>query len=263
MWALTGAPAFALMLCAAPGCGGEERPPLLLAATADLEGSGVLEAWARDFQRESGRRVEVATNSDDRVCDMARHGECDLILTHVPSDEESLERAGYVTDRQEIMRGEYLLAGPAGDPAGAREAEDIASALKRIAEAKEPFVLRVDGSGAAIKAAGLWSLAGVEERGDWLIECLEGAEDALRLAASRGAYTLTGRDTYERLAGELGLEMVLEGGEALEDAFHAMVVSSLVYPDTDVGGALEFISYLLSEAGQGRLEAGPWRPPAR
>lgn len=253
----------ATLLCAAPGCGGEERPPLLLAASGDLEGGGLLEAWARDFQESSGRRVEVVTDTDDRVCDMARHGECDLILTHVSSDEERLERSGYVTDRQEIMRGDYVLVGPAGDPAGAREAEDIAGALRRIAEAEAPFVLREDGSGSAIKAGSLWSLAGVEETGGWLIRTLDCAEDALRRAAALGAYTLTGRDAYERLSGELSLEVAMEGGEMLEDAYHAMVVSTLTYPDTDVEGALAFMTYLLSERGQGFLEQGPWKPPSR
>jgi len=253
----------ALLFCALPGCGSEGRPPLVLAATSDLEGSGLLEAWASDFQRRSGRAVEVVTDTDDRVCDMARHGECDLILTHVSHDEESLERSGYVTDRQEVMRGEYMLVGPPGDPAGAREADGIPGALRRIAEAGQPFVLRVDGSGAAIKAGGLWSLAGLEEAGDWLRRSMESEEGALREAAAERAYALTMRHAFERLAGELGLEVVREGGEDLEDSYHAMVVSTLTYPDTDVAGALEFISYLLSEAGQGHLGTGPWRPPTQ
>ena len=260
--------ALAAVLLAVPlawaGCGaGVGKPPLVLAASGDLEGSGILEAWARDFQERSGRRVEVVTDTDDHVCDMARHGECDLILTHVPSDEESLERAGYVTDRREIMRGGYLLVGPSGDPAGAREAEEVTEALKRIAEARQPFVLRVDGSGTAIRASSLWGGSGVEETGDWLVETREGAEEALRLASARGAYTLVGRDTYERLAGELDMETIQDAGEAMEDSYHAMVVSTLTYPDTDTAGALEFTSYLLSENGQGFLELGRYMPPSR
>ncbi len=251
------------MFCAYPGCKSEERPPLVLAATSDLEGSGLLEAWARDFQGRSGRAVEVVTDTDDRVCDMARHGECDLILTHVSHDEERLERSGYVTDRQEIMRGDFLLVGPPGDPAGARDADGVAEALKRIAEAGQPFVLRVDGSGAAIKAGSLWSLAGMEEAGDWLRRSMDGEEGALREAAAERAYAFTMRHAFDRLAGELDLEVIREGGEDLEDSYHAMVVSTLTYPDTDVTGALEFISYLLSEAGQGPPGAGPWRPPAQ
>lgn len=225
------------------GCGGGgDKPALILAVTSDLEGSGLVEAWARDFQERSGRLVEVVTDTDDRVCDMARHGECDLIITHVPSDEERLERAGYVTDRQEIMRDSFVLVGPPGDPAGAGGAEKIEDALKGIAEARLPFLLREDGSGAAIKARSLWSLTGIEETGDWLIESPEGAEGAIRRASMEGAYTLTGKSLYDRLAGELNLELIMEGGEALEDSYHAMVVSTLTYPDTDVAGALEFIS---------------------
>ena len=236
--------AAALAMVAFPsGCGGGGgKPALILAATDDLEGSGLLESWTRGFQMRSGRLVEVVTDTDDRVCDMARHGECDLIITHVPSDEERLERAGYVTDRQEIMRDSFVLVGPLGDPAGAGGAEKIEDALKGIAEARLPFLLRVDGSGVAIKARSLWSLTGIEETGDWLIESPEGAEGALRRASIEGAYTLTGKSLYDRLAEELNLELIMEGGEALVDHYHAMVISTLTYPDTDVAGAREFIS---------------------
>jgi tungstate transport system substrate-binding protein len=137
-----------VMLLAAPlaftGCGGADEP-LVFAATADLKGSGVLQAWVDDFRSRSGRDVELVTAEDLSVFAMAKHGECDVTLTHFYSEEERLERSGYLGDRQMVMIDDYVIVGPPGDPAGVRETDNMEDALKRIADAQQPsYCARMD-----------------------------------------------------------------------------------------------------------------------
>jgi tungstate transport system substrate-binding protein len=242
------------------GCGGSGEP-LVVAVTFDLEGSGLPEAWADDFQSRTGREVELVYYSDLGILEMAQHGECDVLITHIPSEEEGLVRSGYAESRQEVMRDDFILVGPPGDPAGVRGEEKMADAFRKIGEAQAPFIFREDGSGTAEAHSYLGGASGLSEVGNWFVKTREGMEQALRLASQEGAYTMTDRSTYERLAGELDLEILVEGDEDWPNPYSAMWVSALVYPDTDVEGAQKFIEYLLSSSSQRFLSLGAWVPP--
>ena len=254
--------ALILLPLAATGCGGGGEP-LTVAVTSDLEGSGVAEAWAEDFQSRSGREVRLVYGKDLEVMEIARHGECDVIITHMPSEEEELERAGYVEGRQEVMRDDYILVGPPDDPAGIRGEEKEADAFKKIADAQLPFIFREDGSGTADAQSYLGGASGVSAVGDWLVKTREGMEGALRLASQEGAYTMTDRSTFDRLAGELDLEIMVEGDETWVNPYYAMWVSALVYPDADQQGGQRFVEYLLSNGARRFLDLGAWVPPSQ
>jgi len=249
-----------LVLCS-PGCGKRARESLVLAATRDLEGSGVLQAWVDGYRRRHGREVELVVAPDDDLLDMARHGECDLLVLHSPEDEQTLESEGYVEGRQEVMRDRFILVGPSGDPAKVREAEGLVEAFKRIAESKSAFIMRTDGSGTASQAEKIWGMAGVRDFGSWFRVMDRDMEAVLQEASLRGAYTLCDSSTYRRLSAELALEELLSGGDAFVDPYHVMTVSGLVFPDTDGAGAAEFVEYLLSEEGRRELGRGEWSVP--
>lgn len=235
--------------------------PLVLAATSDLQGSGILEEWVRDFQARSGRKVELVVVADEEALAMARHGECDIILTHVPEEEAALSRTGHIEGGQEVMRGDYVFLGPPDDPAGIRDAETAAEALKRIADTGQTFILRIDGSGTAVMQATMLSVSDAGMTGEWLLPTDAGAEEALRETSREKAYTLAERSVYGRLAGELELEILLEGDEALSDIYSAAAVSTLTFPDTDLEGALDFIAYLLTPGARSFMNPGEWSFP--
>ena len=244
------------------GCGGGGEATLVFAATRDLEGSGILQAWVDDLRSRSGREIELVTATDLEVLAMARHGECDLLIAHLPVEEERLQTSNHVEGRQEVMRDDFVLVGPPDDPAGAREAENVVAAFRKIAEAKRPFVGRVDGSGTSYAQDTVWGMSGVSDFGDWFRESGEGMEEVLRQASREGAYTLCDRSTFQRLAGELELEILRQGEEVLADPYHAMMVSGLTYPDTDLEGARKCLDYLLSEDARKHFDLGAWEPPA-
>jgi len=245
---------------AATGCGGSGEP-LVVAVTYDLEGSGLLEAWAEDYQARTGREVQLVYYPDLKVLDLAKHGECDVLITHIPTEEDELVRQGYAEGRQEVMRDDFILVGPPEDPAGAGGEESMADAFRKIAEAQQPFIFRTDGSGTAEAHSYLGGAAGLSEVGAWLVKTGERMEEALRQASREGAYTMVDRTTFERLAGELDLVVLVEGDEDWPDPYYAMWVSALVFPDADQEGAQRFIDYLLSERGQSLLSLGAWVSP--
>lgn len=251
------------MLLALPlvplGCGG--GVPLILAAASDLYETGIVQAWADDYADRSGREVEVLVAQDLEVMDMARHGECDLIVVHFPDMENELLRKGFIEGRQEIMRDDYVIVGPPSDPAGVRGAEAPPAALRMIAEAQAPFILRIDGSGTADRANNLWAQAGVEESEPWLERSGAGMEEVLRAASGKGAYTISDRSGFQRLARELDLEILFAGGEALRNPSSAALVGRMTYPDTDTEGAQRMVDYLLSEGARGFFSMGAWEPP--
>ena len=256
----------ALLACAlllvSLSCGGTKGPPVLLAASSVLEETGILQAWIEDFQSRTGWEMEVEVVPDIDALAAARYGECDATITHLPSEEEQLERYGYVEGRQEIMHDDFILVGPSDDPAGTREAETSPEAFRKIAEAQQPFIIRVDGSGASLRARTIWATTGIEDFGDWLIEGEEGMKETLRLASQEGAYTLSDRSSYQQISEELELVILFEGEELLENPYHVTVVSGAVYPDTNSEGGLALAEYLLSEEAAKFFELGAWKAPS-
>lgn len=243
------------------GCGKKDGGTLIFAATRDLEGFGVLKAWAEEFERRSSYDVELITAADRELLEMAKHGDCDVLLAHLSQETESLQNYGYVEDRREVMRDAYLLVGPAEDPAQAAQATSFPEALKRIAEAKQPFVMRTDGSGVSLQAYSLWEAAGVKDFQNWMEREEGDMREALRRASREGAYTFCDRSTYESMRGELMLEVVYDGGGQAVNSYYVMTVSALPYPDTNVAGARDFTEYLFSEKARRHLALGYWEVP--
>ncbi len=250
-----------LSSCLAAGCGGK-KGRLVFAVTSDLAGFDLVESWVRDFEGMSGYEVELVMAPDRELLGMARHGECDVLLSHLAEETLDMERYGYVEGRREVMRDSYLLVGPEDDPAGVSEAGSLSDALTRIAAAKSPFILRGDGSGVGVRTERLWGLTEVSDFVGWMKQENGGMEETLRRASREGAYTLCDRSSYERLGGELALSSLYSGTEKLANSYHVMVVSTLLYPDTDSRGAGELVDYLFSEKARKHLASGSWEASA-
>lgn len=250
-----------LSMTALAGCGEDGGRSLVLVATSDLAGFGVLEAWVEDFQARSGLRVELITVPDADGLEMAVHGECDLLLLHVPEEEERLERNGYLEFRLEVMRDFYLLVGPPDDPAGVREAGSLEEAVKKVAASGRAFLARADRSGTAAKVFFLLGGLGTGQASGGVKVVEGGMEEVLARASREGAYTLADSSTFLRLAPDLEMEALYGIHGEIPNPYHVMAVGSLVYPDTDVEGARRFADYLLTGEGRKYMENGDWTPP--
>jgi len=160
---------------------------------------------------------------------------------------------GYGTRRDDLMYNDFVLVGPASDPAGLRERTDVRAALGTIAEVQAPFVSRGDDSGTHKKERALWLDAGVDPvaaSGTWYRETGSGMGATLNIAAGMGAYTLTDRATWISFKNKGDLEVLLEGDRALFNQYGVIPVSAERCPSVKAAEAEAFANWLLSPAGQ-------------
>src|SRR5690606_10422062 len=178
------------------GCGAAPggRPDVMLAATTTLEDSGLLAVLLDAFERaHEGMRVRALTGGTGQVLELGRRGDVDVILSHDAAAESAFVAAGAGAERRPLMYNDFLIVGPAVDPAGVRGLGDAEEALRRIAAARAPFISRGDDSGTHRKERQLWALAGLAPGAGeaWYSEAGLGMGDALRVASERRAYILT------------------------------------------------------------------------
>lgn len=181
------------------GCGaGRDLETLTLATTTSVEDSGLLDRLLPPFSRETGIRVKAVAVGSGAALRMAASGDADILLTHAPDAEAELVRSGVVIARVPLMENEFLIAGPAEDPAGVREAESAAEALRRIHDSGAGWVSRGDRSGTHLRERALWLAAGLDpdaQRRGWTITGA-GMGLTLQVAGERQAYLLSDLGTF-------------------------------------------------------------------
>jgi tungstate transport system substrate-binding protein len=226
--ALLVAAAVALSACGDDdGGGGASSPPergrLLLATTTSTRDSGLLDELLPRFERQSGCSVKTLAVGSGEAMELGERGDADVLLVHSPEDEEQFMAEGHGASRKAVMHNDFVLLGPPEDPAGVGQAGDAPDALAQIAGEEAPFASRGDDSGTHTKELSLWEDAGAEPSGAWYFETGQGMGETLTIADQRQAYTLSDRGTF--LATEnLDSEIVVEGGEALLNPYHVIVV---------------------------------------
>lgn len=252
---LFGLIAIVLPLVLATGCssqGGEsvERTDLILATTTSTQDSGLLDAWVPMFEEEYPYTVEVIAVGSGKAMEMGREGECDVMLVHSPAAEEEMVAAGDAVNRKAVMHNDFIIVGPASDPAGIADATSAADAFTRIAESQSTFISRGDDSGTHTKELKIWEKAGIEPQGEWYVESGKGMGDSLRIASEEMAYTLSDRATYLNLRDDLELEVLFAGDDILNNYYHVMEVNPDRWPDVNNEGAKAFSDFVVSEEAQ-------------
>jgi tungstate transport system substrate-binding protein len=165
---------------------------------------------------------------------------------HAPAAEKELMEKGFGLERTLVMHNDFVIVGPADDPAGIKNITKTMDAMAAIADQGAPFVSRGDDSGTNKMEISLWGKTGIEPVGDWYIQTGQGMGDTLRVASEKFAYTLTDRATYLALKDTLELEILLEGDSALLNIYHVIVVNPDKWPKTNVAGAQAFAQFLVS-----------------
>lgn len=239
------------VLALAIACGGGERT-IILATTTSTENSGLLDVLIPVFERDSGYNVKVVAVGSGAAIAMGERGDVDVLLVHSPRAEEAFVRDGYGVDRASVMYNDFVIVGPAGDPAGVREADDAAGALARIAAAGARFISRGDDSGTHVKEQELWAAAGlpVQRGAAWYVETGQGMGATLTVAAETGGYTLTDRGTWLVVSDRTTLPVLVEGDPALFNHYHVIVVDPDRHPGTNVAGARRLRDFLIGADAQ-------------
>lgn len=226
-----------------------DREALLLATTTSTRDSGLLDELLPSFERRSGCQVKTVAVGSGEALELGAKGDADVLLVHSPAAEEEFMEAGDGASRRAVMHNDFVLVGPAADPAKIEKATDAPDALKRIAAAEANFASRADDSGTHTKELSLWDSAGIEPSGSWYIQTGQGMGETLTIAGQKEAYTLSDRGTF--LATEnLDAELLVEGGEDLLNPYHVIVVRG---KETNAACAREFSSWITNPSTQKRI----------
>ncbi len=249
------------MMTALAGCAKEESPApsenqppvtkeLKLATTTSTEDSGLLDVLLPEFTKDTGYEVQVIAVGTGQAIEMGEAGDVDVILVHSRAAEDKFVEDGFGVDRRDVMYNDFLVIGPAEDPAGIKGEADVLKAFAAIQEKQAPFVSRGDDSGTDKKEKGIWKKANISTEGDWYIEVGQGMGDTFRMADEKKAYTLIDRATYLALKDKYQLEPMVEGSPDLLNPYGVIPVNPEKHPQVDFEGATAFAEWLTSEKGQ-------------
>ena len=241
----------ALLASAWMACGGGvSQKDIILVTTTSTQDSGLLDELVPAFERDSGYRVKTLAIGTGQALAMAARGEADVALVHAPELEERYMERGAFSRRRAVMHNDFVLLGPATDPAAIRGTDDVGAAFAAIAAAGAPFVSRGDSSGTHRRELGIWQLTNVDRSGDWYLEAGQGMGATLMIASERQAHSLTDRGTYLAFAERLDLELLVEGDAALVNPYHVMEVNAGRTPKVNAEGARAFADFLVAPGTQ-------------
>jgi tungstate transport system substrate-binding protein len=230
------------------GGGSERGRPLRLATTTSLHDSGLLGVLVTTFTREHDRTVEVSAVGSGRAIDLLRTGQADVALTHSPVEEAQALASGRIGARTPVMRDAYVLVGPAEYAGIVAGTTDIRGALRAVAGSGRRFVSRDDGSGTHRRELQLWAAAGIPAGSAFFIPFDGGMAEALELAAREHAFTLSDRATFLARRRDLGLAILFQGGDDLDNVYAVLEPAPQV--GADAAGARAFAEFLRSPTGR-------------
>jgi tungstate transport system substrate-binding protein len=204
---------------------GTDQGQMILATTTSTQDSGLLDELVPGFEDESGCSVKTVAVGSGEALELGEKGDADALLVHSPEAEQEYMDGGHGASRKAVMHNDFIVVGPADDPAGIKGAGSAAEAFTRIAEAEAPFASRADESGTHTKELSLWEAAGIEPKGSWYIETGQGMGETLTIAGQKKAYTLSDQGTF-LATDNLDLELLVEGGNDLLNPYHVIVVKA-------------------------------------
>jgi tungstate transport system substrate-binding protein len=181
-----------------------------------------------------------------------------LVMVHAKSLEEKFVQEGFGTERVALMYNDFVILGPASDPAGIRGMTKAKEALQKISEKGALFVTRGDKSGTHVAEMELWQKAGIKPSGCWYVTYEKGSEGnvpTLRYTDQRQAYTVIDRATVLSLKDQIKLVVLVEKDEVLLNFISLIPVNPQKFPRVNHGDTLKFVQWLASpEKGQKIIE---------
>ena len=249
-----------------PAPTGAKQPAVLrLATTTSTADTGLLGALLPDFEKSCGCRVDVVAVGTGQALEIGRRGDADVLLVHAPEQEAAFVAEGHAVRRDDVMYNDFVVVGPAADPAGVSNATSAREAFRRISTAAATFASRGDKSGTHTKELALWKAVGVSPAAGatWYLSLGQGMGETLGFANERRAYTISDRATWLAMSGRVGNLRLLVGGATIQDnpdrdlrnPYSVIVVSQAKHANVNGALALRFADWLLSKATQQRIGA--------
>jgi tungstate transport system substrate-binding protein len=232
---------------------------ITLASTTSTEQSGLFGAIVPVFKGKTGIDVRVVAVGTGQALKLGEKGDADALLVHDRAGEDRFVADGFGVDRRDVMYNDFLVIGPAADPAGIKGAREATVALTKIAEAKAPFASRGDDSGTHRLELRLWRAAGLDVKGAqggaWYRDTGSGMGPTLNTAAGMGAYAIADRATWAAFKNRQDLTILVEGDQQLYNPYGSILVNPARQPHVKADLARVWHEWLTSAEGQQSIAA--------
>ncbi|GJD95127.1 substrate-binding domain-containing protein [Methylobacterium iners] len=243
------------LLALGPVPGVAQPETITVASTTSTEQSGLFQWLLPRFTEASGIAVKVVALGSGQALNTARRGDADVVLVHDRAAEEAFVAEGFGVKRLSLMYNDFVIVGPASDPAGIA-GRGVIEALKGIAAARASFISRGDRSGTHAAELRYWKEAGLDlgsVRGEWYREVGQGMGPALNTAAAADAYLLADRGTWLSFKNRGPLKILVEGDRRLFNQYGLMLVNPEKHPHVRARAGQAFIDWLVSAPGQSAI----------
>jgi len=226
---------------------------ITVAVTTSFENSGLAEVLLPRLLEDTGLEVRIVVVGTGQALKLGENGDVDAVLAHAREAELAFIEAGFGTERIEIMYNDFVIVGPAGDPAGIREMTSVADVLKQIATTESIFASRGDDSGTHKKEISLWALARIDAanlEAPWYRSTGSGMGATLNMAAATDSYVLTDRGTWISFGNKQNLEILFDGDPPLNNQYSILLINPERHPYINAEGARTFADWMAGERGQ-------------
>ncbi|SFJ44116.1 substrate-binding domain-containing protein [Jannaschia pohangensis] len=223
---------------------------LRMAVTTSFENSGLAEVLLPRIAADTGVEVQLVVVGTGQALRLGAAGDVDAVLVHARAAEEAFVAEGHAPYRRPIMYNDFVLVGPASDPADLARATDAADALARIAATRAPFVSRGDDSGTHQAELALWNAAGITPDGPWYRPVGAGMGAALNTAVGMGAYVLADRASWLNFGNRGGMAIAFEGDPALFNQYSFLPIDPARHPTVNAPAAAVVESWLTSDTAR-------------
>lgn len=244
------------------GCGGSSatnssggaaaKGSLILATTTSTQDSGLLDDLLPVFTKDTGWTVKTLAVGSGQALELGRRGEADVLLVHSPAAEKAFMAEGKAGQRRLVMHNDFVIVGPADDPAGIKGLDSV-DAMKKIAAAPAVFISRGDDSGTNAKEKDIWAKAAITPKGAWYQATGQGMGATLRVADQKAGYTLSDRATYLAQRDTLKLQILSEGDPSLLNVYHVIEMTTKAGSRVQPDAAKAFADWIVSPAIQQRI----------
>jgi tungstate transport system substrate-binding protein len=228
---------------------------ITVASTTSTEQSGLFGHLLPVFEKASGIKVKVIALGTGQALDVGRRGDADVVFVHDQVAEEKFVAEGFGVKRTAVMYNDFVLIGPADDPAKAA-GKDIVAGLKAVYNAKSAFVSRGDKSGTHAAELRFWKQAGLDpaiEKPSWYRDTGSGMGPALNTAAAMNAYILADRGTWLSFKNRQNLKIAVEGDSKLFNQYGVMLVNPAKHAHVKAAAGQKFIDWLIGAEGQATI----------
>jgi tungstate transport system substrate-binding protein len=224
---------------------------LRLSTTTSTDNSGLLNVLLPPFENECHCHIDVIAVGTGKALKLGEAGDVDVVLVHARLLEDEFVQNGFGVNRRDVMYNDFVILGPASDPAHIHSAKTSAEAFALIARAQTPFISRGDESGTHVKEKEIWAAAKITPAGSWYRSVGQGMGEVINMATEQRAYTLSDRGTYLAFKqGKTDLVILFNGEKGLFNPYGVIAVNPKRYPNVKYDLAMKFIEYLTGKEGQ-------------